>query len=341
MARPRKEKQDDNDIKYKTNEGFKGNKVICAGCGIQKMPNNFYTSFNNEMHKTGKIPYCKKCLRGMISNKNGTVSLDKLKKTLQVIDRPYLHHLWVSAVEGGGDIFGIYMKNLALQQNRALKWADSKHEPDGFMALNYDTFFDASNNFKLTTDIVKKWGAGYKLEEYEAFERKYEMLKNHYLEKTSMHTEALLKYIRYSVKEELATASNDVAEAKQWGQLAKDAANAAKINPSQLSASDLQDGLSTFGQLVRAVEKHVDIIPILPHFKESPQDLPDFVIWCYINYIRELKGLTPCEYKDIYYFYEKKKQEYNDRLKNLGSPSDKFKDEIQEYSNSSEGDFDG
>ena len=300
------------------NDGtFIGNKIACASCSMQKKPTEFYASYNHELHKNGKIPYCKKCLRGMISNNNGIVSVDKLKKTLQLIDKPYMHDLWMSSVNGGGDIFGIYMKNLALHQNRDYGWKDSKHEPSGFLALNYDTFFDASNEFELTKDIVSKWGVGYKLEEYEAFERKYDMLKHHYMEKTSMHTEALLKYIRYSVKEELATASNDVADAKLWGQLAKDAATAAKINPSQLSASDLQDGLSTFGQWVRAVEKSVDIVEILPQFKSSPQDLPDFVIWCYVNYVRDLKGLPLCEYKDIYEFYEQRKKDYNNRLQNL------------------------
>jgi len=302
--------------KIDSEKTFVGNKVVCAGCNKSKMAKEFYSSFNS-VHHTGKIPYCKDCLKFMISNNNGVVSLDKLKSTLRVIDRPYLHEIWLSAVNGGGNVFGIYMKNLALPQNKYLKWSDSKFEPSGMMALNYDTFYDTSNDFELTKDLIEKWGSGYKLEEYEAFERKYKMLKDHYLEKTSMHTEALLKYIRYSVKEELATACGEPSEAKVWGQLAKDAATAAKINPSQLSASDLQDGLSTFGQLVRAVEKNKDIIPILPRFKESAQDLPDFVLYSYINYVQHLKGLPMCEYKDVYNFYEVRKKEYADRLDEL------------------------
>lgn len=128
-----------------------------------------------------------------------------------------------------------------------------------------------------------------------------------------MHTEALLTYIRYRVKEEIATARDDMKSAKEWGQLAQKAAQDAKINPSQLSKSDLSDGLDTFGQLVRSVEQAVDIIPILPVFKERPQDKVDFTIWCYINYIRDLKGLPLAEYEDIYRFYDERKKEYEDR----------------------------
>jgi hypothetical protein len=136
------------------------------------------------------------------------------------------------------------------------------------------------------------------------------MLKNNYQEKTAMHTEALLTYIRYRVKEEISTAKNDMKSAKEWGQLAQKAAQDAKINPSQLSKSDLSDGLDTFGQLVRTVEQAVDIIPILPKFKEKPQDKPDFTLWCYVNYVRDLKGLPLVPYQDIYKFYDQRKKDY-------------------------------
>lgn len=147
--------------------------------------------------------------------------------------------------------------------------------------------------------------------------KKYKMLRNNYTEKTAMHTEALLNYIRYRVKEELATASGNVKEAKEWGSLAKEAATAAKINPSQLSKADLTDGLSTFSELSQAVEKEVDIIPILPKFKYRPNDALDFNIWCYVNYIRDLSGLPPCDYEEVYKFYDKRKEDY---VKQYGDP---------------------
>lgn len=308
------------------------NNVACSNCNEMKDKTDFYISYN-PIHKSGRLPYCKACLRQMISNEKGIVSVDKLKKTLQILDRPFMYGLWESALLGKGDSFGMYMKNLVMPQNRGLTWKDSQLEPKKENGLNYDVFFNPSKNFEITDKIVEKWGGGYKLEEYEAFERKYDLLKNHYPEKTSMHTEALLKYIRYSVKEELATASDDVSDAKAWGALAKDAATAAKINPSQLSASDLQDGLTTFGQLARAVEQAVDVIPILPKFKSKPQDSPDFTLWCYINYIRDLKGLPLCEYEDIYRFYEERKKEYDDRkdfISSKKSSSQDYEEELEE-----------
>ena len=318
--------------------------LTCAACGGEpKKANEFYISYNL-IHSTGRIPYCKSCLKDMISDDEGNVTLEKLQSTLQLIDRPFIFDLYKISLEDSNDTFGTYMKNLGLKQNRQLTWKDSVFKPQLNKELNYDnslndkqknenTILSRQSEFLLTDEIIDKWGAGYKKDEYQAFERKYHLLKNNYPEKTAMHTEALLNYIRYRVKEELATASGQVKEAKEWGGLAKDAATAAKINPSQLSAADLTDGLTGFGQLARAVEQVVDIVEVLPKFKQKPQDNVDFTLWCYINYVRGLKGLGDCEYKDIYGFYEQKKKDLANKIINS--------DNIVEEDIDTEGENDG
>lgn len=293
-------------------------KITCTMCGETKNSKEFYQSFN-PIHSTAKLPYCKKCLKDMCIDSNGNINIEKVKQMLKLIDRPFLYDIFKSSMEDEMDTIGAYMKNIAMQQYRDLGWSCSVFEPthqNDIIDKKYNNIFQATDN------IIFKWGEGYQPEEYRAFERKYEFLKNNYPEKTSMHTEALLKYIRYSVKEEIATASNDVGAAKSWGQLAKDAATAAKINPSQLSAADLQDGLSTFGQLSRAVEQAVDIIKILPKFKERPQDKIDFTLWCNINYIRDLKGLPLCDYKDIWKFFDDRVKEHQNRFEFLQNKED-------------------
>jgi hypothetical protein len=178
--------------------------------------------------------------------------------------------------------------------------------------------------------LVEKWGFGYDIEEMVAFEKKYQLLKNNYPEQTSLHIEALQTYCRYRVKEEFATAKGLVKEAKDWGDLADKQAKSAKININQLSKSDLTMGLSTFGELVRMVEQSVDIIPMLPQFKEQPQDKPDFTLWCYINYVRDLKGLPPANYEDIYQFYEERKKENKERLEFLNTEVEN-EEELNEF----------
>lgn len=313
--------------KTKNKSTNKASDGICVVCNESKPSPRFYTSFN-KIHQNGIIPYCKDCLEKLIRDASGCVDVTKVKEVLQLMDKPFLYDLWNATINADTtkNPFAVYMKNVQMPQTKYATWKDSIFLPN----VEFKNEINIQSDFVLTQDILNKWGAGYQMEEYQAFEKKYELLKNNYPEKTSMHTEALLKYIRYSVKEEMSTASNDVGAAKSWGQLAKDAATAAKINPSQLSAADLQDGLSTFGQLARAVEQAIDVIPILPKFKERPQDKVDFTIFCYINYVRDLKGLPLCDYKDIWKFYDNRVNENKQKFDFLQDSHDLMEGDVVE-----------
>lgn len=298
----------------------------CIGCGKTHNRGEFYKSYNSQ-HKNGVYPFCKEYIKKEVYRKDGSINVEKFKNLLMQMDAPFLRDEFEGALEEKSETIGRYFVRIAMVQNRGLTWKDStsnnkeneKQENKNINENNNIHPFELTE--KETRELEDKWGFGYSSEELYLFEKKYQMLKNNYLEKTAMHSEALYNYIRYRVKEEMATAEGNVKEAKDWGGLAKDAANAAKINPSQLSKSDLTDGLNSVGEIVRATEQAVDIIEILPKFKEKPQDKVDFTLWCYINYVRDLKGLPSANYEDIYQFYEERKKEYEERLAELGEDS--------------------
>lgn len=165
-------------------------------------------------------------------------------------------------------------------------------------------------NFEITEYIIELFGDGYSKKEYKKMFDKYEKLKVNYSLQTNLHQEALATYVRFKVKEEMATAEGNVEDAKKWYDAAQNAADKAKLSPKQLTQADLQGGINSFSEIFKAVEQAVDVIPILPRFKYRPNDACDFIIWCYINYARDLQGLPACEYEDVYKFYDKKKEEY-------------------------------
>lgn len=171
--------------------------------------------------------------------------------------------------------------------------------------------------FKVTDEIITLFGDGFTEYEYKKMSEKYERLKMNYIIQTNLHQEALATYVRFKVKEEDATARGDVDEAKKWYMAAQDAADKAKLSPKQLSESDLQKGLNSFSEISQALEQAVDIIEILPRYKNSPADSVDFTIWCYINYARKLKGLPLVNYNEVYGFYDEMKKEY---LSQYGDP---------------------
>ena len=178
--------------------------------------------------------------------------------------------------------------------------------------------------FNVTEDIIRLFGEGYTKNEYRKMYNKYEALKLNYTLQTSLHQEALATYVRFKVKEEDATARGEVAEAKKWYDAAQSAAENGKLTPKQLSQSDLQGGINNFSDIFKAVEQAVDVIPILPQFKYRPNDAIDFIIWCYINYARDLRGLPQCSYEEVYEFYDRKKKEY---ISQYGDPNHIFDDD--------------
>lgn len=183
---------------------------------------------------------------------------------------------------------------------------------------------ESEEYFELTPEIINLFGEGYSKNEYRKMYRKYEKLKLNYTLQTSLHQEALATYVRFKIKEEEATARGDVAEATKWYDAAQTAADKAKLTPKQLTQSDLQGGINSFSDIFKAVEQSVDVIPILPKFKFRPNDAIDFIIWCYINYTRDLRGMPEVPYEDIYKFYDRKKKEYIDQY---GDPNHIFEDD--------------
>ena len=261
----------------------------------------------------------------------------------------------------GKDIIGLYFKNTMLRQNRDKSFADS--EKDGFIHNNGNStnqekdriikkYMSASSDdisskeqyakkeiveepivsskkkdFVVTDDMITLFGEGYTKTEYMKMYQKYSEMKQTYVIQTSIHKEALVTYVRFKVKEEMATAKGDVGEAKKWFDAAQTAAEQGKLTAKQISKEDLQGGIVNFSDIFTAVEGAKERIKIFPEFKYQPKDAADFIIWCYVNYERNLNNMPEVEYKDIYAFYDRKKKEYIDTY---GDPYGIFTDDTTE-----------
>lgn len=290
----------------------------CIGCGKPHPRRNFYTSYT---HTNGVYPFCKEYIKKEVYRDNGTIDIEKFKDILRQADAPYIDSEFQGAIEEKRDAIGAYFIRINLPQNRRYTW---KHSDFGDVEslednkedtnINTDNICIKKNPSELTKKEIEiledKWGFGYDPNEYALFEKKWNKLIDNYGRKTAMHVEGLKTYIRFRVKEELATAKGDVKEAKEWGQLASKAATDAKINVSQLSKSDISGGIDVLPQLFEAVESEVGIIPQLPKVLEQPYDDVDMIIWCNINYMRRLEDKPRVSYREIWNFYDEMLEEY-------------------------------
>lgn len=283
-------------------------KLTCMKCKKEKAKENNYYNSNSKMFD-GKTPICKACIKSMIDYDD----MDTVYDTLQQLDIGFHYEYWNIAEGSKYDTLGKYitMSN-SLSQLKGFTWKDSVFENTKISQTKEEVDKISTDSFTVTEKIIEKFGEGYTPEEYRQFEKKYNKLINNYGEKTALHTEGLLSYIRFRVKEEMATASGNVKEAKEWGAMASKAAQDAKINVSQLSKSDISGGVDVLSQLFEAVETEASVLPLLPKLLEQPYDDADLIIWANINYYRKLEDKPFAAYRDIWDFYDEMLYEYFD-----------------------------
>lgn len=292
---------------------------VCLKCQKKKSLKSDYYATNSALYPNGNYPVCKACILEKLPQEKDPLDKIYLKAVHNILlelNKPFLHNLWLSSIDEGKrrkwNTFNCYMKNVQFN-HKDLTWNDSifsNKEADPSRFDNVPPLSNTNSEFVVTENIIEKWGEGYSPEEYRLFEKKWKKLIDNYGEKTSLHTEGLITYIRFRVKEELATARGLTKEAKEWGTLASAAAKDAKLNVSQLSKSDISGGVDLMPQLFEAVESEVGIIPVLPHLKEQPYDDADLIIWCIVNYLRRLEEKPRVAYKDIWNFYDTMLEEF-------------------------------
>ncbi len=342
-------------------------KKICSSCGRElPLSTGFYSSKSPLFAVDKKINICKECfILNALNNETGEIDEAKFKNLLRKTDFPFYRdnlqsatnqyvkeHGYVSEDEvkyHGDDIVKLYMKNVnSLRQLSEKSFEDS--EKDGFIQkrsrilknANEDIrmlsnenkvikkekkHYSESDDFEITDDIIQLFGDGYTKNEYRKMFEKYEKLKINYTLQTNIHQEALATYVRFKVKEEIATAEGNVDAARKWYDSAQNAAEKAKLTPKQLTKADLDSGINSISELTKALEQAVDVIKILPRFKYRPNDAPDFNIWCYVNYERKLNDQPEATYEDVYAFYDKRKQDY---ITQNGDPYGIFKNDTTE-----------
>lgn len=285
----------------------KKEKLTCLECTKSKDKDSGFYNSKSAIYKTlGKIPICKACLRSKVDYDD----MESIYSILKQFDIMFDIEYWDRAEKSKNDTFARYitMAN-SLPQFEGMGWENSvfskSKDNENEEGLNADIV-----DIAILEDLKEKYGHGYPDNEYLLFEKKFQQLKPSFQLVTTMHEEYLREYCVNKVKETLAKAKGDFKEAKEWAAMAKESAEAGKLKPSQMSKADLSAGLDGFGQLSRVVEEKHELMALLPKFTQQPKDKVDVVLWLYINYIRDLKGLPEVEYKDIWEFYEKRKEEY-------------------------------
>jgi len=268
--------------------------ITCLTCGETKKETDFYVSSSVFHAGTGRVPYCKSCLKNMSVDKNGNVDVDKLKNVLKEIDKPYIHEVLQSAYReaeksSNGDVVGIYFKNInSLTQYKDLTWANSIFEYVPEEEHEYELEVD----FKVTPEVVARWG-NYTTEQYFKLEKFYWDMKTKNRIETPQEEEYLKKLALISMKMDEELEEGNYSQVKQLGELFSKYMADSQFRAIDKTDADKTGGLRTFSQIYAEVEKD-DFIPPWEHYcqiKGLTQDIVDKTIMYIQNFILKLNKI--------------------------------------------------
>ena len=252
--------------------------ITCLACGEVKKPTEFYASNSVYNAGTGKVQYCRDCCMNMSCDKNGNIDIERLKTTLEKIDKPFLPEVLQSAYdesknkpsEDGKEShpLGLYFKNInSLPQYNKLTWKDSKN-------IQEKESNDYSKNikFEVTQAMIRRWGVKHEPEDYLELENFYnDMTVSNNIE-TAQDIVYLKKLAVISLKLDKALQEGNSGEAKQFGDLFSKYMADSKFRAMDKTDADKTGGIRNFGQIYAEVEKDGFIPP-----------------W---EYYRKIKGIT-------------------------------------------------
>lgn len=310
----------------------------CTLCSRELNINEFYISYNT-LHTDGHIPFCKECLVRLCYNTvTDEIDVEKFKSLLQQLDKPFIYKLWNSVTlenEKAGEktkknIIKRYMRTInSMVAFRNMTWQQgNEYNISASMAGQIgatqkrneyanEVYYLENDGFEVTQDIVKLFGEGYTAKEYEMMWDDYNKHIGDYPNASITQKELLLNYIRYSTREKIAAARGNINDIEKYANLSSKAFQ-------KLNQINVQGNVNCFSEFFQKFEREQDIARILPKFKYRPNDAPDFIIWCYVNYCRRLEGKTECQYEDVYKFYDERVEEY---VKQYGDPYGIFTDD--------------
>lgn len=207
---------------------------------------DFYSAYENPFYVSGRFNICKHCLKEYVYI-GGDVDKEKFKNILRIFDIPFLQKEFESAEFENMDTIGAYMKNVYLNY-KGSTWLNS----DGTGNTNDD--FVSNDDFKLTKEIVKRWGKGFSIEEYQWLEEDYvEWCLNHESEKMSM--QRLFQMI--CVKElEIRNARQQCKSTEKLEKALMDLMNSSNLTPRTMSAINETDSAKIYGMWIRDIERY-------------------------------------------------------------------------------------
>lgn len=260
---------------------------VCSKCIEKKIVTDFYLASNEKINLDGRISICKKCLSDLIDMNKPEILID----VLRMIDRPFLKKTYDASVVHNNP-FGEYMRMLATRQNRQMTYLDSEFEGNfeemavqGASALSKSYKAEDIVKFKVTPELVLKWGDGYNEPEIFQLEQFYVDMDGANSVTTPQHREQLKLLCKLNLEQNKSLGQGKVNDFKNLNTQYNKILENSGFRPIDKLAAGESAGIRTFSQVFEEIEKD-GFIP--KHNVEVTQDIVDRTIMYVGNYTKRL-----------------------------------------------------
>lgn len=260
----------------------------CTKCLENKnIIKDFYLAANDIISVDGRLNICKVCLASIIDMEDAT----SLINAMRAIDRPFLRKTYDDALPKRNP-FGDYMRMLATLQNRYRTYLESEFDgyreeliAKGASELNKRYSPEDAIKFKITPELVMKWGGSYSETEFFQLESFYTAMDEANNIDTPQHIEALKLICKINLAQNKALNEGKVNEFKNLNTQYNKVLETSGLRPIDKKAGGESAGIRTFSQVWEEIEKDGFIEPY-PY--EVTQDIVDRTILYTGNYTRKL-----------------------------------------------------
>lgn len=267
------------------------NKLICTKCGEEKVPTTgFYLSHSlMYKHNKGRMPICKDCVVDKFRELKEVYKDDKkaLFHLCMMLDVYFSEELVESAykqVEASTTNEDGLVKIYFQKVNSLMQYKGKNSIQSDKLILDMNVLHKLENQYKLDleekkrnkeiyddivndTDIIKRWGTGWKAEEYRELEEKYQEWMDHYEHDTLAQQKLFRELSELEVQKSKARQEGDKNAYKNLSELVSKKMSDANIKPAQKKILGEEDG-EILGVMIREIENNEPIAECLPQFKD-------------------------------------------------------------------------
>ena len=289
-------------------------KLTCTKCGEEKVPTTgFYLSHSlMYRHNKGRMPICKDCVVDKFRELRNVYNEDKkaLFHLCMLLDVYFSEELVESAYKqiessttSEDGIVKIYFQKV----NSLMQYKGKNSIQSDKLILDMNILNNLENQYKLDleekkknkeiyddivndTNIIKRWGTGWKAEEYRELEEKYQEWLDHYEHDTLAQQKLFRELSELEVQKSKARQEGDKNAYKNLSELVSKKMSDANIKPAQKKILGEEDG-DVLGVMIREIENNEPIAECLPQFKDIDK-IESLIVRTFLKPFARVYGLA-------------------------------------------------